>query len=247
MTKITIAAINLQSGVATTKSNFHYLSTIWKYWLPHSHESIFEAGKMIRKEDIDIACIAEISEKSLRTGFRSQIDYLAQSAKIKYAQFFSSQKFGKFFFHEGNSLLSKYKIISTVSHPLHVELMRMALEETTLEIQDKKITVFIAHLALTRKHRTIQIKEIIEILKKQKGPTILVGDFNERRFELLDIIAHESPLKIRKTLNTYPSWDPKYPLDNIFLSEDFTVLDCYTPKEKRFSDHLSLIVKVELK
>lgn len=247
MTQITIAAINLQSGVATTKGNFQYLFTAWKYWLPHSHKPIYEAGKMIEKENIDIACITEISEKSLRTEFRSQTKLLADSAEIKYTHFFSSQKVGKFFLYEGNALLSKYPILNFASHLLHIELMRMALEEAIIKVGDKNITILIAHLALTRKHRNIQIKEIIEILKNKKGPTILVGDFNERKREKLDIITQETFLKQRCTLNTFPSWNPKYPLDNIFLSDEFTVLDYYIPKGKAFSDHAALIVKAELK
>jgi endonuclease/exonuclease/phosphatase family metal-dependent hydrolase len=247
MTKIIIAAVNLQSGVATTKSNFHYIFTTWKYWLPHSHRPITEAGKMLKKENVDIACITEISEKSLRTGFRSQTETLAHSAEMKHAHFFSSQKVGKFFFHEGNALLSKYQATNFASHLLYIELMNMALEEATIEIAGRKITVFIGHLALLKKNRDIQIREIIEIINNQEGPIILVGDFNARNGAELDVIVKETRLKHRRTLKTFPSWNGEYPLDNIFLSEEFTVLDCYIPEGIAFSDHAALIVKAELK
>ncbi len=247
MTKITIAAINLQSGVATTKGNFYYALTAWKYWLPHSHKPICEAGKMLKRENVDIACITEISEKSLRTGFRSQTETFAQNAEMKNTHFFSLQKIGKFFFHEGNALVSKYPISDVIHHPLHIELLRIGLEEATVEIENKKISVFIAHTALLQRNREIQIKEIIEIMKSKKGPMILAGDFNARNPKELDIIARETILKQRYTLKTFPSWNPKYPLDNIFLSEKFTVLDCYIPKGMPFSDHMPLIVKAELK
>ena len=245
--KINIAAINLQSGVATTKGRFHYALTGWKYWLPHSDKPIHNAGEMIKQEDVDIACITEITEKSLRSGFKSQTEILASSADLKNWNFFSSQKLGKFFFHEGNALLSKSPISNPISRPLHIELnMRMALEEATVEIQGQKISVFIAHLALTRRARQIQISEIIEILKDRTGPMILSGDFNERDPEALDILLTKTPLKRKCNLNTFPSWSPKYPLDYIFLSGEFTVLDCYVPKSPAFSDHKTLIVKTEL-
>ena len=78
------------------------------------------------------------------------------------------------------------------------------------------------------------------------GPMILAGDFNERHPEMLDILLKETPLKHRCTLKTFPSWNPKYPLDYIFLSEEFSVNDCYLPEGQEFSDHKALVVKAEL-
>ncbi len=245
--KINIATINLQSGVATTKGILHYVLTGWKYWLPHSDRPIRQAGEMLKQEEIGIACVTEITEKSLRSGFRSQTETLATSADLNNWNFFSSQKLGKFFFYEGNALLSKYPISHPISHPLHIELnMRMALEEATVEIQGQKISIFIAHLALTKRARQIQISEIIEILEDRTGPIILAGDFNERRPGALDILLQQTPLKQICTLKTYPSWDSKYSLDYILLSKEFTVLDCHIPNSPAFSDHSPLIVKAEL-
>jgi endonuclease/exonuclease/phosphatase family metal-dependent hydrolase len=245
--KLTIAAINLQSGVATTKGKWQYALTGWKYWLPHSDKPIKQAGKMLKEENVDIACITEISEKSLRTGFRSQTETLAESAAMDHKRFFSSQKIGKFIFHEGNALLSKYPISNPASHLLHRELnMRMALEEATVEIEGKSIAVFIAHLALTKKHRQIQIKEIIELIKERKEPIILAGDFNERNPEALDILLKETSLKHKCTLETFPSWNPRHSFDYIFFSKEFNVLDCYIQKSPAFSDHAALLVKAEI-
>ena len=124
--------------------------------------------------------------------------------------------------------------------------MRMALEEASVDIEGRSVAIFIAHLALTKKHRDIQIKEIIEVIKGRKGPMIFAGDFNERDPKNLDVLLQETPLKIKCTEKTFPSWNPKYPLDYIFLSKEFTVLDCYTPKRAAFSDHLPLVVSAEL-
>lgn len=245
--KITIACVNLQSGVATTKGHWQYALTGWKYWLPHSDGPIRTAGEMLQEESVDIACCTEISEKSLRTGWRSQTEILAESAVMDHKHFFSSQKFAKILLYEGNALLSKYPISDTASHLLHRELnMRMSLEEASVQIQNKKIKVFIAHLALTKKHRQIQIQEIIGFLKEEKDPIVLAGDFNERNPEALDILLQETPLKYKCTLETYPSWDPKYQFDYIFLSKEFSVLDCHIQKSPAFSDHAALMVKAEI-
>ena len=244
--KLTIAAINLQSGVATTKGNWHYALTGWKYWLPHSDEPIMRAGKMLKEENVDIVCLSEISEKSLCTGFRSQTETLAKSAGMDHSHFFSQQKIGKLFRHEGNAIISRYPIENIASHPLHKELIGVALDQAVIEVEGKGVTIFAAHLALTKKHRQIQIKEIIDILKEKQGPLILAGDFNEREPAALDILLRETPLTHKCALPTYPSWNPKYPLDYIFLSKEFRVLDCYVQKSPTFSDHKALVVEAEV-
>ena len=244
--KITISAINLQSGVATTKGGFHYALTAWKYWLPHSDKPICAAGKMLNEENVDIACVTEISDKSLCTGFKSQIEILAKSAEMDNSHFFSTKVPFAVLRDEGNAIFSRHPIASFVSHPLHKELFNCSLDETVVEVEGEKISIFVAHLALTKKYRDIQIKEIIEILKSKEGHMILAGDFNERDPKELDVLVQETKLKNKCTLPTYSSWNPKYPLDYIFFSKEFKVLDRYIPKNPPFSDHSALVVKAEI-
>lgn len=247
MVYINIATTNLQSGVSMTKGGFSGFFSFWKYWLPHSDEPFLKAGEILKGENVDIVGITEISEKSLRTGFRSQAEILKNNSDMNNYRFFSTQKFGKLFFHEGKAIFSKYPITNPASHLLYTGFMRTTLDESTIEVEGKKITFFIVHLALLKKHRDIQIKEIIEIIKKTKGPIILMGDFNERDPRELDVFLQETSLVSKCTLKTFPSWNPRYMLDNVFLSKEFNVLDCYIPKNEAFSDHLPLIVKAELK
>ncbi|MFA6585618.1 MAG: endonuclease/exonuclease/phosphatase family protein [Candidatus Paceibacterota bacterium] len=247
MTKINIVAINLQSGVGMTKGGFHIPLNTWKYWLPHSHKPISDAGEMIKDEGVDIACVTEITESSIRTGFRSQTDFLARKSGLRNYHFFSMQERGKLFFHEGNAILSKYKVEDADSQLLHVELQNMSLDEAVIEIEGQKITVFVAHLALLKRNREIQIREIIEIVKERKGPIILAGDFNEKHSEAFNILIQETRLKNMCNLKTFPSWNPKHTFDYIFLTEEFNVLGYHVQKSKAFSDHLALIVKAELR
>ena len=243
--KINIATINLQSGVATTKGSFHYALTGWKYWLPHSDKPIETAGNILQEEDVGIACVTEISEKSLCTGFRSQTTILGESAGMSHRHFFSTKIPFSALRDEGNAIISKYPIASSTSHPLHKELFNASIDEVVIEVDGKRIAVFVVHLALTQKHRQIQVKEIIGLIKDRKGPMILAGDFNERNPSALDILLQETPLKHKCTLKTYPSWNQKYPLDYIFLGKEFNILDFYIPKSPLFSDHAALVVKVE--
>ena len=244
--KLTIAAINLQSGVATTKGGWHYALTAWKYWLPHSDWPIIKAGKMLKEEKVDIACVTEISDKSLCTGFGSQIEILAKSAEMAYQHFFSTKVPFAVLRDEGNAIFSRHPVASFASYPLHKELFNTSLDEAAVEVEGKRINIFTAHLALTKKHRDIQVKEIVEILKKKDGPMILAGDFNERNPEALDILLKETPLKHKCTVPTFPSWNRKHSIDYILLSKEFTVLECNIPKSPPFSDHVALVVKAQI-
>lgn len=245
MAKVNIATLNIQSGVAATRGWWHFIGSIWKYWIPHSNRAVMEAGNALAAEDIHIAGAVEVSEGSMRSSFDSQTRILKDSSGMDSALFTSPQRMGKFFFFEGNAILSKFTILKHTSHPIHHELFQAALEEFTLKIGTKKVSFFLAHLALTPKHRALQFEDIINIIKDRTEPVILAGDFNERIPNALDFLLERTPLRHACTQNTYPSWDPKYPLDYIFLSEHFQVLDCHTMKQK-FSDHLGLVVNAEL-
>lgn len=246
MSKITIAAINLQSGVATTRGFWQYPLTGWKYWLPHSDRHIKLCGKVLKDEEVDVACISEISEKSLCTGFRSQTETLSESADMDHRHFFSSRIPFSSWRDEGNAVLSRHPLSNIASHPLHKELIGVALDEASILVEGKAVTVLIAHLALTKKHRQIQIKEIIDLVKGRTGPIILAGDFNEPDPKAFDELLQATPLKQMLTLKTFPSWKPTRSLDYVFLSEEFKMLDCYIPKSPAFSDHATLVVKAEL-
>ncbi|MDE2188443.1 MAG: endonuclease/exonuclease/phosphatase family protein [Patescibacteria group bacterium] len=253
---IKIASINLQSGVATTRGFWHYALTGWKYWLPHSNRPIKACGDFLKKENIDIACVNEISESSLMTGWRSQTETLSDATNMKHTHFFSTAVPFKKLRDEGNAILSVHPITSTASHPLHKELFNCSLDEAVISVQGKSITVLTTHLALTKKHRDIQIREIIELVKVKTGPIILSGDFNEPDPAAFDELRAVTPLKQLCTLPTFPSWKPTKSLDYIFLSEEFNQVGPMTRSDLGlgqtynsnpvFSDHVPLVVEVEL-
>jgi endonuclease/exonuclease/phosphatase family metal-dependent hydrolase len=124
--------------------------------------------------------------------------------------------------------------------------MRLALEEATMDINGRKVTVFIGHLGLLRKTRLKQLAFITNIIKTRTGPIIFAGDSNEKDPAIFDELRAETALKQLYTKKSFPSWKPRTSLDYILLSEDFKVNDFYMQKEPAYSDHLSLIVKAEL-
>ena len=238
--------MNLQSGVGTTRGFWHYALTGWKYWLPHSNRPLVACAEMLKGEAVDIACINEISEKSFSTGFRSQPTMLAAAVNMEHLHFFSTDLPFRKWRDEGDAILSRHRSSSASSHPLHKELFGCSLDEAIISVQGKPVTILTAHLALTKKHRDIQIREIIGLVKGRTGPLILAGDMNEPDPKAFDELCRETPLKQLCTLPTFPSWKPTKSLDYVFLSEEFKVQDRYVPKSRAFSDHTPLIVKAGL-
>src|SRR5690554_687457 len=62
-----IAVCNLQSGIGTTRGYWQYLTTGWKYWLPHDSNPILEAARFLREARIDLALVNEIEGGSRRS------------------------------------------------------------------------------------------------------------------------------------------------------------------------------------
>lgn len=244
MKTLTLSVANLQAGVATTKGYAHYPTTWWKYWLPHSDKPLREAGEMMEREDVDISFLIEVSGKSLHSGYRSQPDVVANSARLENRQFFTAKKF-TFFTHEGLAILSKHPLSDPKIHLLKKGILDWPMAECTVEIEGRKITLFLAHLALGPNVRAAQFKEIAEIIKRIDGPVILSGDFNEANMEPFEMLLRETALKHSCFAKTFPSWNPKHAFDRILLTGQFNPTESFVPEGPRLSDHLPLIVKSE--
>ncbi len=145
---------------------------------------------------------------------------------------------------EDNSIMSNYEMSDKKRHPLESKVIKRVIDQASIEVNGRKILLIVAHLSLSSALRKKQIIEIIKIINDTDGPVILGGDFNCRDNLPAEIEKHtrlkQAPLK-----NTYPSWNPKYPLDRIFTSPEFKIKEITAYSSgKLFSDHLPLIVGV---
>lgn len=244
-TPLTICVANVQSGVCNTKGFLEYPFVMWKYWLPHSNAPLIKAGEMMKRENVDLSFLIEVSGPSLQSGYRNQNDVIANSAGLGERQFFTMKE-PKRLAQEGLGIISHFPLPNHKIHPLSRGILTWYLGESCIEINGKKITLFIAHLALGSKVRAKQFKEIAGILKSVKGPIILAGDFNEPTDAPFEMLQRETSLKHSCSAKTFPSWKPRYQFDRILLSQEFRVIDQYVPQGELISDHLPFIVKAEL-
>ncbi|MDB5265212.1 MAG: hypothetical protein JWN64_783 [Parcubacteria group bacterium] len=243
--KIRIGVTNLQSGIGVTKGYGQYLTRGWRYILPHPGEHVVDAGRLLKKERVDLALCMEVDAASTRARSLSQLDMVQAQTELVNSKFFPCKRVGTSI-DEGNAILTNLPIERTRLHKLSARVNPRTLGEATVMAGDTRITVFVAHFALGQKARTSQFNEVIEIIKKTRGPVILGGDFNQRdpaAFELFQ----KAGLIHMCALPNYPSWKPKHALQALFLSEHFEVLHTSIPGESRFSDHLPLIVEARVR
>ena len=236
MEKIKIAVLNLQAGVGTTKSYLHYLSTFWKYALPHSQNQILNVTDFIRSESIDIAVFAEVNANKKSQSRSNQPAFISNRTPLKQNIFFRT------FTNKGIAVCTKFPILSNIKHKLPGRGFPRHLGEVVLEIEKKKLTVLFTHLSLGPDNRKRQLKFIAQRANQIQRPLILAGDFNLWRKSEIDLLKN-TRLKNTGFFKTYPSWNPQKCFDYIFLSEEFKLIRAYTPPIK-VSDHLPLVTEV---
>ncbi len=216
--------------------------------------------KAIKKLNPDILTLIEVDTGSLRNRGRDEVKVLEEALGMK--DFVEKVKYPltgwlKLFHHlpilrkQANAIISKYPLIGTKYHVFHEGTKRMVIE-TTIKCP-KKVTLLAAHLALGKKTRAKQIKELIKIVNSIKNPVILMGDFNtfngvEELKELLKKTHLGDKIKLDKESLpfTEPAWHPSKRLDYILTSPQINVKK-YSVLHFAFSDHLPLMIDFDFK
>lgn len=242
--RIRIVVANIQSGIGVTKGYRQYVTSSWRYLLPHRGQGAMHAGVFLKAEDADIALLTEVDAGSRRSRNASQIDVIAEESGIQHTRFFPTRSMGTSI-NEGNAVLSRFPITSDRVYALASRMNPRVLGHTVLELPDKtSMTALVVHLALGSKPRELQLAEIVERIKDIEGPLILGGDFNERDNRAFRQLEHLGLTAVR--VPGYPSWKPQHALQVLFISRHFSLIQASVPDGARFSDHLPLIVEVEL-
>jgi endonuclease/exonuclease/phosphatase family metal-dependent hydrolase len=242
--RIRIIVANIQSGIGVTEGYRQYLTSGWRYLLPHSGRGVLDAGTFLKAEDADIALLTEVDGGSRRSRHVSQMDRIVEGSGLPQARFFSTRLVGAAI-NEGNAIVTRFPIASDRTYPLSSRVNPRVLGETVLELPDERtLTALVAHLALGARQREMQLAEIAEHVKGLDGPVMLGGDFNERDHHAFRHLmkAGLTPISVAG----YPSWKPVHALQVLFLSHHFTGTQASVPDGARFSDHLPLIVETEL-
>lgn len=239
-----IALINAQRGLGAKKQFVNSLKTLF-FIFPTEWETINDLAELIKEHSVDIVAATEIEARSFRSKYKNQAELLSEQAVLKQNAFFSCVKI-KNIINYGNSINSALPIIGTYNYLLPKAIELRTLGRADIRINDKTVTILVAHLSWGPLARTKQIKEIIRIVNAIKNPIVLAGDFNNPTMFAINLISGKTTLKSVGIFKTYPSSNPRRNLDHIFISPEIDLVKSYVLLEPLISDHLPVIAELEL-
>lgn len=147
----------------------------------------------------------------------------------------------------GNSIMSKYDIVNNEIIKIKYfksfkYIENRSILKSTIDINNKLLNIYVVHFGLSDIEKEIGIDTLTNNLDNN---CIVMGDFNMTFND--KIIKKLSNKLINCSIeNTYPSDNPKYKLDYIFVSKNIKVINSIVTDEI-ISDHRALITDIIIK
>ena len=222
------------------------------------HGNLARTSETIRRTSADIVALQEVDVRwSERSAFVDQADSLAKllGMSVKFAPIYSIPDTLRSTREFGVAILSRYPIVSWRNH----EITRLSTQqqnaapakapgflEAVIDVRGTKVRAFSTHLDYRPDPsvRRTQVKEMLEVIRQSKVPTILAGDLNAPPTapELDPLWILRDPISVRDGgAMTYPAQSPTKRIDYVLVSDDFTVSDINT-EETDASDHRPVIM-----
>lgn len=236
---------------------FQYLF-FWRLFRapPNLDEKII---KELKNLNPDILGLVEVDTGSIRAKKNDEVEKFSEelgmkdfveAVKYPFKSWLKLFHFIPILRKQGNAIMSKNKLFDIKSHEFKEGTKRVIIEASIN--CPKKVTLLLAHLALSKKSREKQIKELITIVNSINNPVILMGDFNtfEGEAEISNLLSkthlkHKFKLDKKSNTMTQPTFKPTKRLDYILTSDKIKVNN-YEVLSFSYSDHLPLMVDFEL-
>ncbi|MBP2557537.1 endonuclease/exonuclease/phosphatase family metal-dependent hydrolase [Neorhizobium galegae] len=213
-------------------------------------------AEVIAAVEPDIIGLQELDVGRSRTGGIDQAHAIASLLQMEF-HFHAALNVAEEQYGDAILTALPAKMVKGASLPSHGE-QRGALW-VEIEVGEHKLQVFNTHLGLLGGDRMRQIGEILGerwmgAPDCQGKPKILIGDFNAIPLTATyKAVAHQmadaSLLSGMKPKATFPSRLPLLRIDHVFVSREVTPIATQvvsTPLSRQASDHLPLLVTVEL-
>ena len=222
-----------------------YIFKIWRFFYPSkkSHQKI---AQLLKKEDADVVCLAEIDKGSLRNLFKSQIKRLKNALNIPH--YFGNSKYGKgSLWHYVPMVRQQYDaILSKKEAKIYCHYLEHGMKKLVQELVINNISIFTVHLSVLQKRvRKLQLEELSQMIKKCPRPQILCGDFNNHSgLKEIEDFMKKTKMKLVNRSATFPSINPKRTIDLFFTSSEIEVLEAGVCPVT-YSDHLPTWIKIQ--
>ena len=143
----------------------------------------------------------------------------------------------------GHAVISVFPMSPACFHDISFgRRERRAAIETVVQTPLGPLHLVAAHLGLSFRERRHQAMKLVEIVRKDRSPSVLMGDFNDwiARGAVRRILDGHFPG--HSHMKTFPSWLPFLPLDRIYCQPGTMLHRCWTDSTARLaSDHLPVI------
>lgn len=237
-----LLSFNIQAGAKTTEAR-EYLTRGWQSVLPHRGKQSNLDTLAALARDYDCVGLQEADSHSVRSGFRHQVECLAESAGFP---FWSHQRNRALTVAApGNGVLSKIEPSVALAHRLPGRIPGRGALELRFGEGDTALRLFVVHLALTPRARGPQIAYLAEAIADAPH-VILMGDLNcEPDASELGSLFRQTALRPAPHLPSYPAWDPERCIDQILCSKTLR-LRRYEVLGLHISDHLPVTAEVDV-
>lgn len=201
--------------------------------------------RLLQETGAHIIGLQEVDKFIPRSFFQNQTQSIARRLRARYA--FAPNLKWFYISGYGNATISMFPVVKTSNTLLPGRLEQRGLQYCQISLPAARtLHFFNTHLGLSASDREAQAGAIIKKLPGGQEPVILTGDFNTPAGSPeLQPLGHE--LKYTgagKKLLTYPSPEPLYSIDHIFISAPWRVLNIFTMPSLA-SDHLPLVCRLQ--
>ena len=201
--------------------------------------TLFDTIDFLKQSNADIICLQEVNE-SARAGF--QVSSFKEELKMNAHFGANVVNLG---FNYGLVTYSKYPIKDEEHIYLSSFREQRGMLHTVVKVDYRKLHIINVHLGLDNEEREIQMRELIDFIKKLGDePYIVVGDFNQGGVTVdQDILTDVAKELGKSNILTFPTGLDR--IDYIFVSSNVEVID-YDVVIKDMSDHYPLFAKVKI-
>ncbi len=238
-----VLSLNIQVGHQSTTYR-HYFTQAWKHVLParSMHANLDRIAELIAQ--YDVVALQEADAGSFRTQQINQVSYLAEKAGFYWWHAAVNRDLRPLAQH-CLGVLSRVPMQVVAHHRLPGLRGRGALE---LELQPagcKPLHLIVAHLALNRAARVLQLAHLARLACAYPR-TLIVGDLNCDHAELHAHSGYcEAGLRTLHEAPTWPSWKPLRSIDHALATPGLTTRMVQVLAE-RVSDHLPVATEILL-
>ena len=257
---IVVASLAFSCGkkVISTKQKVSSQLKVMTYNIHHANPpqkpgviDIDAIAKVINSEQPDIVGLQEVDQFTNRSGKIDQAKVLAEKTGLYY-QFFKAIDYdgGNY----GITILSRYPIrkATKIDLPQVEPGEARVLSFVEINLPSRKELIFAnTHLDATRNdgNRVAQMQKILDVLKSNKIPTIILGDLNcEAKAKPIHMLDEQF---VRSCVNscgfTIPQINPNKTIDYVALKNaDWKILSHRVLAEQYASDHLPIVVTYQI-